>query len=36
MHPGNTNVIYVEMDVRVGGRFRLIMRAPDGLERHFA
>jgi uncharacterized protein YndB with AHSA1/START domain len=32
MHPGNTDVIYVEMDVRVGGRFRLIMRAPDGEE----
>jgi uncharacterized protein YndB with AHSA1/START domain len=29
MHPGIANVIHVEMDVRVGGRFRLIMRAPD-------
>jgi uncharacterized protein YndB with AHSA1/START domain len=30
MHPGNTDVFHVEMDVRVGGRFRLIMRTPDG------
>ena len=29
MHPGNTDGIHMEMDVRVGGRFRLIMRAPD-------
>jgi len=32
MHPGNVDVIHVEMDVRVGGRFRIIMRAPDGEE----
>lgn len=32
MHPGDCEVIHVEMDVRVGGRFRIIMRAPDGEE----
>jgi uncharacterized protein YndB with AHSA1/START domain len=32
MHPGNNDVIHVEMDVRVGGRFRIIMRAADGEE----
>jgi uncharacterized protein YndB with AHSA1/START domain len=33
MHPNNNDVVHVEMDVRVGGRFRIIMRAPDG-EKH--
>ena len=32
MHPGDSEVIHVEMDVRVGGGFRIIMRAPDGEE----
>jgi len=34
MHPCNTEVIHAEMDVRVGGRFQLVMRAPDGEEHH--
>ena len=32
MHPYDTEVFHVEMDVRVGGGFRIIMRAPDGEE----
>jgi uncharacterized protein YndB with AHSA1/START domain len=36
MHPGNTDVIHVEMDVRIGARFRLIMRAPDGEEHNMS
>jgi uncharacterized protein YndB with AHSA1/START domain len=32
MHPNNHDVIHAEMDVRIGGRFRIIMRAPDGEE----
>jgi uncharacterized protein YndB with AHSA1/START domain len=32
MHPRGTDVIHAEMDVRVGGRFRIIMREPDGEE----
>lgn len=32
MHPNNNDVIHAEMDVRVGGRFRIIMRAPGGEE----
>ncbi len=29
-HPSGNNVVHAEMDVRVGGRFRVIMHAPDG------
>ncbi|OXC73653.1 putative glutathione S-transferase-related transmembrane protein [Caballeronia sordidicola] len=32
MHPNNNDVIHAEMDVRVGGRFRIIMRTPEGEE----
>lgn len=32
MHPGGTHVIHAELDARVGGRFRIIMRGPDGEE----
>jgi uncharacterized protein YndB with AHSA1/START domain len=32
MHPNNNDVIHAEMDVRVGGRFRIIMRTPGGEE----
>jgi uncharacterized protein YndB with AHSA1/START domain len=32
MHPHNNDVIHAEMDVRVGGRFRIIMRTPEGEE----
>ncbi|WP_367873689.1 SRPBCC family protein [Trinickia violacea] len=32
MHPYDAEVIHVEMDVRVGGRFRIVMRALDGEE----
>lgn len=32
MHPLDTVCIHAEADVRVGGRFRIIMRAPDGEE----
>lgn len=32
MHPNNNDVIHAEMDVRVGGRFRIIMRSPAGEE----
>ncbi|KQR78503.1 ATPase [Burkholderia sp. Leaf177] len=32
MHPANNNVIRAEMDVRVGGRFRIVMRTPAGEE----
>jgi uncharacterized protein YndB with AHSA1/START domain len=32
MHPYNNDVIHAEMDVRVGGRFRIIMRTPEGEE----
>ena len=32
MHPANNNVIHAEMDVRVGGRFRIVMRTPAGEE----
>src|SRR6195952_2314407 len=32
MHPNNNDVIHAEMDVRVGGRFRIIMREPGGEE----
>jgi len=33
MHPGGCDVIHAEMDLKVGGRFRIVMRAPDG-EQH--
>jgi uncharacterized protein YndB with AHSA1/START domain len=32
MHPANNNVVHAEMDVRVGGRFRIVMRTPAGEE----
>lgn len=32
MHPNGNDVIHAEMDVRTGGRFRIVMRAPDGEE----
>jgi len=32
MHPFDTACIHAEADVRVGGRFRIIMRKPDGEE----
>ncbi|SAL40116.1 activator of Hsp90 ATPase 1 family protein [Caballeronia sordidicola] len=32
MHPNNNDVIHAKMDVRVGGRFRIIMRSPAGEE----
>jgi uncharacterized protein YndB with AHSA1/START domain len=32
MHPNGNTVIHAEMDVRVGGRFRLVMRTPEGEE----
>ncbi len=32
MHPGQTVCVHAEADVRVGGRFRVIMREPDGEE----
>ncbi|MBV8626659.1 MAG: SRPBCC domain-containing protein [Paraburkholderia sp.] len=31
-HPRGNNVIHAEADVRVGGRFRIIMRGQDGEE----
>ncbi|MGF6754604.1 SRPBCC family protein [Paraburkholderia sp. GAS42] len=33
MHPAGNDVVHAEMDVRVGGRFRVILHAPDG-EKH--
>ncbi|MGF6778206.1 uncharacterized protein YndB with AHSA1/START domain [Paraburkholderia sp. GAS334] len=33
MHPADNDVVHAEMDVRVGGRFRVILHAPDG-EKH--
>ena len=33
MHPYNNDVIHAEMDVRVGGRFRIVMRTPEGEDR---
>ncbi|WP_134045554.1 SRPBCC family protein [Paraburkholderia caballeronis] len=32
MHPHDTTCIHAEADVRVGGRFRIVMRAADGEE----
>ncbi|MEM5437386.1 SRPBCC domain-containing protein [Paraburkholderia diazotrophica] len=32
LHPGGCNVIQAEMELKVGGRFHIIMRAPDGEE----
>ncbi|AMM16261.1 ATPase [Burkholderia sp. PAMC 28687] len=32
MHPNKNDVIHAEMDVRVGGRFRIVMRTPAGEE----
>jgi uncharacterized protein YndB with AHSA1/START domain len=32
MRPDNNEVIHAEMDVRVGGRFRIIFRTPGGEE----
>jgi uncharacterized protein YndB with AHSA1/START domain len=32
LHPGGCNVVHVEMELKAGGRFHLIMRAPDGEE----
>jgi uncharacterized protein YndB with AHSA1/START domain len=32
MRPGGTECIHAQTDVRVGGRFRIVMRAPDGEE----
>lgn len=31
-HPASNRVVHAEADVRVGGRFRVIMRTPDGEE----
>jgi uncharacterized protein YndB with AHSA1/START domain len=32
MHPYNNDVVHVEMDVRAGGRCRIVMHTPDGEE----
>ncbi|SIT49912.1 conserved hypothetical protein [Paraburkholderia piptadeniae] len=32
LHPGGCNVVHAEMELRAGGRFHMIMRAPDGEE----
>lgn len=30
MHPYDNEVVHAEMDLKVGGRFRIVMRAPGG------
>ncbi|MPW19178.1 SRPBCC domain-containing protein [Paraburkholderia sp. CNPSo 3157] len=32
LHPGGCNVVHAEMELKAGGRFHMIMRAPDGEE----
>ena len=32
LHPGGCDVVLSEMELKVGGRFHMVMRAPDGEE----